>query len=51
MLTSRALFIPVILATPRQGRMSEYVAHFELEEPHQKESDDDRRRKATPRIA
>jgi NAD(P)H-dependent FMN reductase len=28
MTTSRPLFIPVILGTPRQGRMSEHVAHF-----------------------
>jgi NAD(P)H-dependent FMN reductase len=26
--TTRALFIPVILGTPRQGRMSEHVANF-----------------------
>jgi NAD(P)H-dependent FMN reductase len=26
--TNRAIFIPVILGTPRQGRMSEYVAKF-----------------------
>jgi NAD(P)H-dependent FMN reductase len=30
--TSRSLFIPVILGTPRQGRMSEHVARFVLEE-------------------
>ncbi len=28
MTTSRPLFIPVILGTPRQGRMSEHVARF-----------------------
>ena len=32
MMTSRPLFIPVILGTPRQGRMSEHVAMFMLEE-------------------
>jgi len=32
MTTSRPLFIPVILGTPRQGRMSEHVAAFMLEE-------------------
>ncbi len=26
--TSQAIFIPVIVGTPRQGRMSEYVAEF-----------------------
>ena len=30
--TTRPLFIPVILGTPRQGRMSENVAHFVLGE-------------------
>lgn len=30
--TNRQLFIPVILGTPRQGRMSEHVARFMLEE-------------------
>jgi NAD(P)H-dependent FMN reductase len=30
--TDRPLFIPVILGTPRQGRMSEHVAHFVFEE-------------------
>lgn len=30
--TSRALFIPVILGTSRQGRMSEHVANFVVEE-------------------
>ena len=30
--TSRPLFIPVILGTPRQGRMSEHVARFVLGE-------------------
>ena len=30
--TSRPLFIPVILGTPRQGRMSEHVADFVMEE-------------------
>ena len=29
---NRSLFIPVILGMPRQGRMSEYVARFVLEE-------------------
>jgi NAD(P)H-dependent FMN reductase len=29
---SRPLFIPVILGTPRQGRLSEQVAHFMLEQ-------------------
>ncbi|GAC1499354.1 MAG: NADPH-dependent FMN reductase [Chamaesiphon sp.] len=29
---SRSLFIPVILGTPRQGRMSEHVAKFVVEE-------------------
>ena len=28
MIQQRALFIPVILGTPRQGRLSEHVAHF-----------------------
>ena len=32
MTTSRPLFIPVILGTPRQGRMSEHVAAFMMEE-------------------
>jgi NAD(P)H-dependent FMN reductase len=32
MTTSRPLFIPVILGTPRQGRMSEHVARFVHEE-------------------
>ena len=32
MTTSRPLFIPVILGTSRQGRMSEHVANFMLEE-------------------
>jgi NAD(P)H-dependent FMN reductase len=32
MTTSRPLFIPIILGTPRQGRMSEHVAHFVLGE-------------------
>jgi NAD(P)H-dependent FMN reductase len=32
MQTSRPLFIPVLLGTPRQGRMSEHVAHFVLGE-------------------
>ena len=32
MATTRPLFIPVILGTPRQGRMSEHVARFVLEE-------------------
>src|SRR5215510_13775657 len=32
MTTPRPLFIPVILGTPRQGRMSEHVAHFVLGE-------------------
>ena len=27
-MTTRPLFIPVILGTPRQGRMSEHVARF-----------------------
>ncbi len=26
--TSQAIFIPVIVGRPRQGRMSEYVAEF-----------------------
>jgi NAD(P)H-dependent FMN reductase len=30
--TDRPLFIPVILGTPRQGRMSEHVAHLVVEE-------------------
>jgi len=30
--TNRPIFIPVILGTPRQGRMSEHVARFVLEE-------------------
>lgn len=30
--TNRAIFIPVILGTPRQGRMSEYAAKFIVEE-------------------
>ena len=30
--TPKALFIPVILGTPRQGRMSEYAAKFVVEE-------------------
>jgi NAD(P)H-dependent FMN reductase len=30
MSTNRPLFIPVILGTPRRGRMSEHVAHFVL---------------------
>src|SRR5579885_238678 len=29
---NRPIFIPVILGTPRQGRMSEYVARFVVEE-------------------
>ena len=32
MTTTRPLFIPVILGTPRQGRRSEHVARFVLEE-------------------
>src|SRR5262249_48075709 len=32
LMTSRPLFTPVILGTPRQGRMSEHVAHFVLGE-------------------
>ena len=32
MTTTRPLFIPVILGTPRQGRMSEHVARFVLGE-------------------
>lgn len=32
MSTTRALFIPVILGTPRKGRASEHVARFVLEE-------------------
>lgn len=32
MMTTRTLFIPVILGTPRQGRMSEHVARFVLGE-------------------
>jgi hypothetical protein len=31
-MAARPLFIPVILGTPRQGRMSEHVARFVLEE-------------------
>jgi len=30
--TNQPIFIPVILGTPRQGRMSEYVAKFVVEE-------------------
>jgi NAD(P)H-dependent FMN reductase len=30
--TDRPLFIPVVLGTPRQGRMSEHVAHVVVEE-------------------
>src|SRR5262245_13436341 len=36
MSTNRPLFIPVILGTPRQGRMSEHVAHFVLGELHKR---------------
>jgi NAD(P)H-dependent FMN reductase len=32
MAENRSLFIPVILGTTRQGRMSEHVARFVLEE-------------------
>lgn len=32
MTTARPLFIPVILGTPRQGRMSEHVARFVMEQ-------------------
>jgi NAD(P)H-dependent FMN reductase len=32
MTTNRPLFIPVILGTPRQGRMSEHVARFVVDE-------------------
>lgn len=32
MTTNKPLFIPVILGTPRQGRMSEHVARFVFEE-------------------
>lgn len=32
MTTDRPLFIPIILGTPRQGRMSEHVARFVLDE-------------------
>ncbi len=37
MTTSRPLFIPVILGTPRQGRMSEHVARFVHEEVKKRE--------------
>lgn len=35
--TNRPIFIPVILGTPRQGRMSEHVAKFVLEEISKRE--------------
>lgn len=37
MASSRPLFIPVVLGTPRQGRMSEYVAKFVAAEITQRE--------------
>ncbi|MBD0327021.1 MAG: NAD(P)H-dependent oxidoreductase [Pyrinomonadaceae bacterium] len=37
MTTSRPLFIPVILGTPRQGRMSEHVAGFVFDEIKKRE--------------
>ena len=37
MTTSRPLFIPIILGTPRQGRMSEYVATFIQDEVTKRE--------------
>src|SRR3989475_13276738 len=40
MMTSRPLFIPVILGTPRQGRMSEHVATFMVEELTKREGID-----------
>ena len=36
--TPRPLFIPVILATPRQGRRSEHVAHFVLGELNKRDA-------------
>jgi NAD(P)H-dependent FMN reductase len=40
MMTARPLFIPVILGTPRQGRMSEHVAIFMVEEITKREGID-----------
>jgi len=37
MSSTRPLFIPVILGTPRQGRVSEHVARFVLEEVRKRE--------------
>ena len=37
MTTSRPLFIPIILGTPRQGRMSEHVATFMQEEVNKRD--------------
>lgn len=37
MTTNKTLFIPVILGTPRQGRMSEHVARFVFEETKKRE--------------
>jgi NAD(P)H-dependent FMN reductase len=37
MSSTRPIFIPVILGTPRQGRMSEHVARFVLEEVRKRE--------------
>jgi NAD(P)H-dependent FMN reductase len=37
MSSTRKLFIPVILGTPRQGRASEHVAKFVLDEVHNRE--------------
>ena len=36
--TNRPIFIPVILGTPRQGRMSEHVAKFVVEEVRKRNS-------------
>ena len=38
MTMTRPLFIPVILGTPRQGRLSEHVAHFVLGELRKREA-------------
>ena len=38
MATSRPLFIPIILGTPRQGRMSEHVARFVLGELNKRDA-------------
>jgi len=40
MTTARPLFIPVILGTPRQGRMSEHVATFMVAEITKREGID-----------